>query len=421
MFIDQIIIRIKAGDGGDGCVSFHREKYVPRGGPDGGDGGRGGDVIFVARNNLRTLVDFRYRKLYKAQPGIPGSGNNSRGKDGADLLLEVPPGTLVREAETGRIVADLFYPDQPVSVLHGGLGGKGNARFATSTRQAPRFAQMGKRVPEYEVILELKSIADVGLVGFPSVGKSTLLSVVSRARPKIAAYHFTTLQPNLGVVKIGEDSFVMADIPGLIEGAHTGAGLGKDFLRHVERTRMLVHVLDISGCEGRNPLEDYDKINGELRLYSETLATLPQVVAANKIDLPDADFYLELLHERLDPLGIPIYPISAATRQGVDELLYAVSAELQKLPAPQPLPTEVEISALEQDESFEVTKAEEAYFVEGSLAHRILYETNLYDPQSLKYFQQRLIQAGIIAALRKAGAQEGDTVVLEGLEFDFIE
>ena len=420
MFIDQVTIRIQAGDGGDGCVSFHREKYVPRGGPDGGDGGHGGNLVFVAKNTLRTLIDYRYKKLYKAGIGMGGSGNNMRGKDGADLVLEVPPGTVVRDAQSGRVVADLFHVNQPQVVLHGGRGGRGNARFATPTRQAPRFAQMGQRVGVYEVILELKTIADVGLVGFPNVGKSTLLSVVSKARPKIANYHFTTLQPNLGVVSVGEDSFVMADIPGLIEGAHEGAGLGQDFLRHVERTRMLVHVVDISASEGRDPVEDYHKINEELSRYSEVLASLQQIVVANKMDLSVPQENIDRLRAAL-PDGTKFFAISAVTREGVEPFLYAIAKVLQTLPAPQPMEREMEIEDLEQPEGFTIERDGEDFVVDGPLAHRLLYETYLDDPQSMKYFQQRLVQTGIIDALREAGATQGDTVLMQGIAFDFVE
>jgi GTP-binding protein len=421
MFVDEVRIRIKAGDGGDGCVSFHREKYVARGGPDGGDGGRGGDIAFRADASMRTLLDFRYKKKYAAQSGENGSGNQMRGKDGETLIIDVPPGTIVKDAVTGKIIADLFYPGEAATVLRGGHGGKGNARFATSTRQTPRFAQMGQKRREYEVVLELKTIADVGLVGFPNVGKSTLLSVISRARPKVANYHFTTLSPNLGVVAVDEQSFVVADIPGLIEGAHAGAGLGQEFLRHVERTRMLVHVVDASGIEGRDPVEDFDLINAELAHYSQALTERPQLVAANKSDLPGAAENTQRLRAHVAPEGMEVYPISAATGAGVEPLLRAVARMLATLPQPEPFEREVEVDVIDQDEGFEITVEDGKFVASGALVDRILYETNAFDEESMRHFQQRLINYGIIAKLREMGAKDGDVVDLGGWEFDFVE
>lgn len=421
MFVDEVRIRIKAGDGGDGCVSFHREKYVARGGPDGGDGGRGGDIAFRADPSMRTLLDFRYKKKYAAQSGENGSGNQMRGKDGETLIIDVPPGTIVKDAVTGKIIADLFHPGEAATVLRGGHGGKGNARFATSTRQTPRFAQMGQKRREYEVVLELKTIADVGLVGFPNVGKSTLLSVISRARPKVANYHFTTLSPNLGVVAVDEQSFVVADIPGLIEGAHAGAGLGQEFLRHVERTRMLVHVVDASGIEGRDPVEDFDLINAELAHYSQALTERPQLVAANKSDLPGAAENTERLRAHVAPEGMEVYPISAATGAGVEPMLRAVARMLATLPQPEPFEREVEVDVIDQDESFEITVEDGKFVASGALVDRILYETNAFDEESMRHFQQRLINYGIIAKLREMGAKDGDIVDLGGWEFDFVE
>ena len=332
-FVDKAKIVIKAGDGGDGCASFHREKFVMRGGPDGGDGGRGGSVVFLADPNMNTLLDFRFARHYRAERGENGRARMSSGKNGEDLVIRVPVGTLVRDAETGRIVADMNKPNRTRVVLHGGRGGRGNARFATPTRQSPRFAQPGQKTVEHEVELELKTIADVGLIGLPNVGKSTILSVLTSAKPKIANYHFTTLTPNLGVVKRYEKTFVLADIPGLIEGAAEGAGLGHDFLRHVERTRMLVHVVDISGCEGRDPMEDYLAIRSELRQYSERLAELPQLVAANKMDLTGAEDNLELFREELaeDGSDVQVFPVSAATVSGFDALLDAIVKTLAEL------------------------------------------------------------------------------------------
>ncbi len=332
MFIDKAKISLKAGKGGDGAVAFRREIYVPAGGPAGGDGGKGGDIIFEVDEGMRTLMDFRYKKHYKAENGEDGKNKNMYGKDGQDLILKVPPGTIIREETTGHIVADLTDHEETVVAARGGRGGKGNTHFKTSTRQAPRFAIAGDHGQELTVILELKLIADVGLIGFPNVGKSTLLSVVTSAKPKIANYHFTTLTPNLGVVetKYG-DSFVLADIPGLIEGAHEGTGLGHEFLRHVERTKLLIHVLDTSGIEGRDPLEDFEKINAELHLYNEELANKPQVVAANKIDIPDSSDKIDHLKESLKEDGIEVFPISAVTSRGVDKLLAYVSKRLKEL------------------------------------------------------------------------------------------
>ena len=421
MFVDEVRIRIKAGDGGNGCVSFHREKYVARGGPDGGDGGRGGSIAFRASESMRTLLDFRYKRKYAAQSGENGAKKLMRGKDGETLVIDVPPGTLVKDVETGRIIADLFHPGEVKTVLAGGHGGRGNAQFATSTRQTPRFAQMGQKRKEYEVILELKTIADVGLVGFPNVGKSTLLSVISRARPKVADYHFTTLSPNLGVVAVNDRSFVVADIPGLIEGAHAGAGLGQEFLRHVERTRMLVHVVDASGIEGRDPIADFEMINDELFHYSEALAKRPQVVAANKTDLPQADDNVKRLKAHASKKGLEVYAVSAATGAGVDALLRAVSRMLAQLPVPKPYEREIEVDVIEQDETFEVVLENGRYIVSGALVDRVLYETNAFDEESMRHFQQRLNNYGIIQKLREMGAKDGDVVDMGGWEFDFIE
>jgi len=356
MIVDKVQITIKAGNGGNGAISFHREKYVNAGGPDGGDGGRGGDVIFEANDDMRTLLDFRFTKKFFAENGAAGGKNNMFGKTGADMVIKVPSGTVVTDSDTGRVVADLKQGARR-TVLKGGIGGKGNSRFATPTRRAPRFATPGRKTEPHKVTLELKSIADVGLVGFPNVGKSTLLSVVSAARPKIADYHFTTLQPNLGVVQMGEDSFVMADIPGLIEGASEGLGLGHDFLRHIERTRMIVHVVDVSGAEGRDPLDDYRKIRKELADYSPELAARREIVAANKTDISSEA--LEKLKKELEKEGVEVYPISAATNSGIKELLNAVRRELETIPRPEPIEEEGVIEEWEysaSDMTFEVTR-----------------------------------------------------------------
>ncbi len=421
MFVDIAKIKVKSGDGGNGCVGFHREKYVSHGGPDGGDGGKGGDIVLLADPDMRTLLDFRYRRSYEAERGQNGSGGLCTGKNGADLVIKVPPGTQVKLPDTGEVVADLFQPGDRVVLLKGGQGGRGNARFATPTRQAPNFAEPGIKTREYEVVLEMKSIADVGLVGFPNVGKSTLLSVVSAARPKIANYHFTTLQPNLGMVKMDDYSFAMADIPGLIEDAHLGVGLGHDFLRHVERNRMLLHVVDISGCEGRDPIEDYEAIRHELEAYDPELAARPQIIAANKMDiLPDAQDNLARLQAHVGK-HTPIYPISAATRQGVQELMRAVAQLLKSLPAPAPEVLEPMALDARLDDTIEVTRLDNVYLVDGPGAERMLDSVNLFDRDSMGRFQRLLRDKGILDRLRALGAKDGDTIRFCDTEFDFIE
>jgi GTP-binding protein len=417
MYVDVAKIFIKGGRGGDGAVSFHREKYVPRGGPDGGDGGDGGDVIFEVDSGMRTLMDFRYKRHYRAQGGQNGRGNNMKGRDGQDLLIKVPPGTLIKNYETGKVLADLMHPKQQKVLARGGGGGRGNARFATPTRQAPRFAQAGEEGQELWVLLELKSIADVGLVGFPNVGKSTILSILTSARPKIADYPFTTITPNLGVVEVDrEHSFVLADIPGLIEGAHKGVGLGHGFLRHVERTRMLVHVIDASGIEGRSPLEDYYAINSELCSYSSNLGTLPQIVVANKMDLPGAEENVKLLKEELEHQGVKVLPVSAAYTRGFKELLWEVVKTLEKLPPIESFEDEVEeIEDIAEDESFEITLDGGVYVVSGSIVDRLMASVNLDDYDSLQYFQRMLRRRGIIDALRQKGVRDGDTVRIKDM------
>ena len=421
-FIDQTRIVIKAGNGGDGCAAFHREKYVARGGPSGGDGGRGGDVIFVADAQRTTLVEFRFQRHYRAENGGNGQPELKTGRDGAPVRVRVPVGTVVRDVETGAVLADMNEDGKERTVLRGGRGGKGNARFATPTRQAPRFAQNGVRTEEREVELELKTIADVGLIGLPSVGKSTILSVLTAARPKIAAYHFTTLTPNLGVATRHGRSFVLADIPGLIEGAAEGAGLGHDFLRHIERTRMLVHVLDASGSEGRDPLDDYEKINLELMKFSERLAALPQVVAANKMDLPDAEAQLARLKAALEPRGVRVFPVSAATAQGFDALLDHVLALLDTLPPVQTFAEQELADAPQYAPGFTVARGDDgAFVVSGGEVDRLLDTTDPDDETSMRRFQQYLLKSGIVAALREQGAAEGDTVRMGQWEFDFID
>lgn len=420
LFIDVVNIVIKAGNGGDGCVNFHREKYVPRGGPDGGDGGRGGDIIFEADPNMLTLLDFRYNAKFEAQDGNYGESNNRTGKSGEHLTIRVPPGTLIKLKGNDAIVADMMKPGTSQRVLRGGRGGKGNAKFATPTRQKPSFALPGQKAKEYEVSLELKSIADVGLVGFPNVGKSTLLSRVSKAKPKIANYHFTTLSPNLGVVKSDESSFVMADIPGIIENASEGAGLGHKFLRHIERTRMLVHILDISGIEGRDPIEDYEQIMGELNKYSEKLTKIPMIIAANKMDLPGSEDNLQLIKEHLP--DTEIIAISAATNSGLQTLLRAITKMLVTLPPIEPEVEEAIVLNSLVDDNFTIQIDEDGvYVVEGNKIERLLASNSLSSGESLRNFQRVLRLSGIIDALVRAGAKDGDTVKMDYMEFDFVE
>lgn len=420
MFVDIIEITIKAGDGGDGCVSFHREKYVSRGGPDGGDGGRGGDIVFVADPAMRTLLDFRYQKRYEAESGAPGERNNRTGRSAPPLTIRVPVGTVIRRKDTGEVVADLSEPHETRVILEGGRGGKGNARFATPTRQKPDFAQPGQRTRSYTVVLELLTLADVGLVGFPNVGKSTLLAATTSARPRIADYHFTTLSPNLGIARIDESSFVIADIPGLIENAHQGAGLGHDFLRHIARTRLIVHVLDVSGIEGRDPVEDYDKIRRELSLYGGNLDRLPEIVACNKMDLPGASENLARVEKHVAGRA-EVYGLSAVTGQGVTALLRAVAARLKTLPEPRSLPEETTLTSFIEDQFTVEELAPGRFRVSGTLIDRLLDGTNMQSAQSLQRFQRRLREKGVIDALREKGARQGDTVALGDMEFDFEE
>ena len=424
MFVDQAKIYIKAGDGGDGAVSFHREKYVAAGGPDGGDGGKGGDIVFVVDDNISNLIDFRYKRKYVAEKGQNGGGKNCSGRNAPDLVVKVPRGTVVKEIKSGRILADLST-DEPAVIAHGGKGGRGNAHFATSTRQIPKFAKPGFRGDEYEVMLELKLIADVGLVGFPNVGKSTLISVVSAAKPKIANYHFTTLTPVLGVVKIEEGkSFVMADIPGLIEGASEGVGLGREFLRHVERCRLIVHVIDVSGSEGRDPIEDFKAINNELENFSMELAEAPQIVAANKSDMATPE-QVERLRNYVEDQGLLFYEISAATTKGTKELMYGVWERLSVLPPvkqfeAQPLTQEELDDKLISKKDFRVTVEDGVYFVEADWLLDILRTANMDDYSSLQYFQNVLRTSGIIDKLEEMGIEEGDTVSIFDFEFEYL-
>lgn len=423
MFIDSAKIFVKAGDGGDGAVAFHREKYVAAGGPDGGDGGRGGSVVFVADSNLSTLADFRYKRKYTAQKGESGRGGRCAGKNAPDLIVRVPKGTLVKDADTGRILADI-WDQEPKVIAKGGRGGWGNTHFATPTRQTPRFAKPGLPGQELTVQLELKLLADVGLVGYPNVGKSTLISVISQAKPNIADYHFTTLTPVLGVVPLGEGrSFVVADIPGLIEGAWQGKGLGHRFLRHVERCRMLVHVVDVAGSEGRDPKEDFAVINGELEKFNPELAGRPMLVAGNKCDLAEPE-QVEDFKNFVEAKGYRFFPIIAPINEQVDALVDAITAQLQKLPPiaryqPEP-PVLAPVEELERGK-VQVTEEEGVYAVEAAWLERIMNTVDFDDNESLAYFQRVLVHTGVIEALRQAGCGEGDTVDIYGLEFDFVE
>ncbi len=423
MFADKVNISIKAGDGGNGAVSFHREKYVAAGGPDGGDGGKGSDIVFVADDSLSTLIDFRYKKKYVAPNGEPGGAKRCSGKSMEPTVIRVPRGTVVKDAKTGRIMADISG-DEPVVIARGGKGGWGNMHFATPTRQIPRFSKPGFPGEKFEVTLELKLLADVGLVGFPNVGKSTLISVVSAAKPKIANYHFTTLTPVLGVVKRGEKSFVMADIPGLIEGASEGAGLGHEFLRHVERCRLIIHVVDVSGIEGRDPIEDYEKINAELANFSEDLSELPQIVAANKCDLADEE-QVARFEEYIAGKGLKLFRISAATTEGTAELMDEACAELDKLPPvkrfePTPLSLEELEKMAEEKRSFSIENEDGVFIVTADWLAPILYNCNMEDYESLQYFQRVLRQSGIIDELERMGIEEDDVVSIYDFEFNYV-
>ncbi|WP_455528178.1 GTPase ObgE [Huintestinicola sp.] len=425
MFVDKAVIKIKAGDGGDGAVSFHREKYVAAGGPDGGDGGKGGDIVFAVDDSLSTLIDFRYKRKFVAERGQNGSAKNCTGRNAPDLIIKVPRGTVVRDAATGRVMADMSS-DEPKVLARGGKGGKGNARFATPTRQIPKFSKPGFMGEAFEVSLELKLLADVGLVGFPNVGKSTLISVVSAAKPKIANYHFTTLTPVLGVVKISEGhSFVMADIPGLIEGASEGVGLGHEFLRHVDRCRLIIHVVDVSGSEGRDPKEDFEIINRELKNFSEDLAKRPQIIAANKCDMATPEQIADF-KAFAEKQGLTVFEISAATTQGTKELIDAAYRELEKLPpikeyeVEPPAPAELDEQA-GNGERFEITRGDDAvFYVTAPWLEHIMRTVDMDDYASLQYFQRVLRNSGIIDKLEEMGIEEGDTVNIFGFEFDFV-
>ena len=425
MFADRAKILIRSGKGGDGHVSFRRELYVPNGGPDGGDGGRGGDVIFEVDEGLNTLQDYRHRRKFAAKDGMPGQKRRCHGADAEDIVLKVPEGTVIKEAESGKVIADMSGENRRQIILKGGRGGLGNQHHATSTMQVPKYAQPGQPSRELWVTLELKVIADVGLVGFPNVGKSTFLSRVTNARPKIANYHFTTLNPNLGVVDLDNgQGFVIADIPGLIEGASEGVGLGHEFLRHIERTKLIIHVVDAAGTEGRDPVEDIYKINDELKAYNPEIAGRPQIIAANKIDVvySGGEDPVERLKAEFEPKGIKVYPISGVTGEGLKELLYAVSKELQgmdsspKVFAQEYFPEE---ELIYENLPYTVSKEDEVYVVEGPKIEKMLGYTNLDSEKGFAFFQKFLKNTGILDELIAAGIQEGDTVRMYGLQFDY--
>ena len=420
-FVDTARITVRAGNGGNGAVAFHREKYVANGGPDGGDGGRGGSIVLVTDRNLSTLMDFRYKRKYVAENGADGSGARRTGKDGKDLIIRVPDGTVIRDAETQQIIQDMSGCARYV-LARGGRGGWGNQHFATPTRQVPRFAKAGLPGESHDVVLELKLLADVGLVGFPNVGKSTLLSVVSKAHPKIANYHFTTLYPNLGVVYVDEGvSFVMADIPGIIEGASEGAGLGHDFLRHIDRCRLLVHLVDVSGSEGRDPIADFDAINQELRQYSPELADRPQIVVANKTDLLADPAQLDAFRAHVEEAGYTFMAMSAATHQGTRELVQAIAARLAELPPvavyePEYVPRPPQIDT---SEPLNIQQEDNTWLVEGPWLQRLMANINFSDYESRMYFDKMLRQSGLFDQLERMGIQDGDIVSMYNLEFEY--
>lgn len=427
MFVDRAKINIRSGKGGDGAVTFRREPYVPEGGPDGGDGGKGGDVVFKADNSLRTLMDFRYKRKYQAENGQNGMKKKRFGKKGADLIIKVPPGTMIIDEESGALMKDLINHGDSFVAAKGGKGGKGNVHFKSSIRQAPNFAEAGGVAKERNVILELKLIADVGLVGFPNVGKSSLLSTSSKAKPKIANYHFTTIEPNLGVVEVSNTSFVLADIAGIIEGAHQGAGMGFKFLKHIERTKIIIHVVDISGSEGRDPIEDFETINKELRAYSNVLANKPQIVAANKIDLiEDNNSGYELFKEYVENQGYTVFPISAPINLGVPELMaYAakILAEVENTSMEEIMET-FDFEREDTDDNYrkvEVRRDNHKYVIEGKQLTKIFNSTNFNDIGSVRYLYKYIEKSGAIEKLKSMGLKEGDTVCIRDFEFEYID
>ena len=424
MFTDYTKIIIKSGDGGNGAATFRREKYVASGGPDGGDGGNGGNVYFQVDKDKNTLIDFRYNKKFKAKNGENGSGSHCNGKYGEDLYIKVPIGTVIKDAETGKVIADLSEPNQKELILKGGRGGRGNSHFATSTRQAPRFSEDGEKGEEKELILELKLLADVGLLGFPNVGKSTFLSIVTDAKPKIANYHFTTIEPNLGVVKTKDgNGFVIADIPGIIEGASEGVGLGIQFLRHVERTRLLLHFLDVSGQEGRNPVEDFYAINKELKKYSEKLSTRKQIIVANKIDVMQDDALLKEVEKLAKKEKLEIFKISAVTKEGVEELIDSVAKILKTLPKEDLIDIEDKIVYTLEDkkDEWKIEKVDGVFKVTGKAIQRLMGRINIEDNESIYYLQKSLKNMGVDDKLKEMGVCEGDTVILDDWELEWRE
>lgn len=420
-FIDKARIFCRAGKGGNGAVAFHREKYVAAGGPDGGDGGNGGNIVLVVDDNMSTLMDFRYKRKYIAENGMDGQGSRKYGKKGSDLTIRVPRGTVVRDFETNEIIKDMSDAE-PFILCRGGKGGWGNTHFATPTRQVPRFAKAGLEGEEHEVVLELKLLADVGLIGFPNVGKSTLLSVVSKAHPKIANYHFTTLYPNLGVVYVDDgESFVMADIPGIIEGAADGAGLGHDFLRHIDRCRLLVHVVDVSGSEGRDPVADFDAINDELKQYSPELATRPQIVVANKTDIMEDESLLDALRAHVEQFGYPLFALSAASHTGTRELTLKIAEKLSTLPPVIVYEPEYvkRMPVVDASEPLDITVDDNTYIVEGKWLQRLMSNINFSDYESRMYFDKTLRDNGVFTQLEAMGIQDGDIVSMYNLEFEY--
>ncbi len=418
--VDLVKITVKAGKGGNGYVSFRREKYVAAGGPDGGDGGKGGDVYFVVDSDVNTLADFRYKKKFVAGDGEKGDGGNRYGKSGASLYIKVPAGTIVRDMATGRTMADLTEIGEKFLIAKGGRGGRGNAKFATATRQVPKFAEEGEEGESFELMLELKLLADVGLVGFPNVGKSTILSIMTAAKPKIGNYQFTTLVPNLGVVKLDNGAdFVLADIPGLIEGAHIGAGLGHEFLRHIERTKLIVHVVDCSQSEGRDVVKDYKIINSELELHNPKLAKRPQIVVANKMDIPGAEENFERLKKVTDKLGYEIFKVSAVTNQGLKEVFYRVSEMLKNI-EPEEKEEIYEEVEIKDTPEFEIVHQNNMYIISGKIVEKVMRNINFDDYESVQYFQRFLDMKGINKQLEKMGINEGDTVRIGEVEFEYI-
>ena len=426
MFVDKVNIFVKAGNGGDGAVSFRREKYVPTGGPDGGDGGKGGNIIFVVDPSLNTLLDFRFTKHFRAQDGQKGGGKNCAGKCGEDLIIKVPAGTIIKDKETQKVIVDMMATNGTYTLLTGGFGGKGNQHFVSSRRQVPRFSQLGQKTDEHEIILELKTIADVGLIGFPNVGKSTLLSSITGAKPKIANYHFTTLSPNLGVLRMYNQTCVLADLPGLIEGASAGIGLGHEFLRHTERTRLLVHVVDISGSEGRDPQQDFDAINKELKEYSAELFKRPQIVVLNKIDMLQdvkvVDSFVKFVHSKKQFKDAKILQISAMQHKGLEELVKTIFDTLQTLPPIMPIESEITNFDERDTSSVQCTKLSDGVFeVTGGLIKELSRRLVITEEESLLFVQKKLQEAGVIKTLKQLGLKNGDTLVLGDIELDYTE